>query len=652
MKIPELRLTGLACWLLLLLSLPVTASDSLVHQNLPAAPQPLDPVPLDDSGELAAFLDGAMGAQLQSLDIAGGAVVVVQNGEILQARGYGHADLEQGVPVDPATTLFKPGSVSKLITWTAVMQLVEQGRLELDVDVNRYLTALQLPETFAEPVTLRNLMTHSAGFEDGWAGFLIRRTETDLQPLAQSLAAHRPTRVRAPARNFADGSGVAYSNWGTALAGLIVAEVSGQSFDDYVEQHIFAPLGMDNSSFREPLPAALRARLARGHRDGGSGMEAQPEEFLANVAPAGALSSTAIDMAKFMLAHLQQGEYRGQRILQPATAALMHSRTLSPDPHLNGIALGFYETWINGRRTIGHGGSTLNFMSELMLVPEAGVGLFVTFNSPPGGRAHAALKHAFMDRYFPAVLPSVASIEGFEERAGDYAGAYRGLRRSYTTLEKLYSAFGDIKVQVMPDRSLLVAGLMGDSKRWLEISPGVFRERHGDEMIAFQRDPREQVTALLGPFAATPAVRIAFWETGSFHMALLGLCLLLFLSMLIGTCCGRPAAFPLPPRYRLGRQILAGASGVAVVFLLAVGVLVGLGESAMLDGPPGWFRVALGLPLLLVPLTLVALWLLTQAWREGWGSVRSRLHHSLVAAALALCLWSLHYWNLLGFHLG
>ncbi|MEQ8800450.1 MAG: serine hydrolase domain-containing protein, partial [Haliea sp.] len=472
---------------LLLLLLPMSggADDSLAYRSPPAAPQPLEPVPLEDREALAAFMDGAMGAQLRSHDIAGGAVAVVKDGEILLARGYGHADLEEGVAVDAARTLFRPGSVSKLITWTAVMQLVEQGRLDLDADVNRYLTTLQLPDTFPEPVTLRHLMTHSAGFEDNWAGFLIRRDETELQPLAQALADYMPARVRAPASNFADGSGVAYSNWGTALAGLIVAEVSGQSFDDYVEQHIFAPLDMAHSSFREPLPESLRAQLALGHRDGGGGMEVQPEEFLGNVAPAGSLSSTAVDMAKFMIAHLQGGVYRGQRVLQPETVALMHTRALSPDPHLNGIALGFYETWINGRRTIGHGGSTLDFKSELMLLPEAGVGLFVTFNSPPGGRANAALKHAFMDRYFPADLPQVTSIEGFEGRAGDYAGSYRGLRRSYTTTEKLYSAFGDIKVRVMPeDRSLLVAGLMGDSKRWLEVSPGVFRERYGDEMIA------------------------------------------------------------------------------------------------------------------------------------------------------------------------
>ncbi|MEQ9463342.1 MAG: serine hydrolase domain-containing protein, partial [Haliea sp.] len=386
MKLSDLRLAGSLCLLLLLLPITGSAGDSLAYQTLPATPRPLDPVPLDDREALAAFMDGAMAAQLRSLDMAGGAVAVVAGGEIVLARGYGHADLEAGVTVDPAMTLFKPGSVSKLITWTAVMQLVEQGRLDLDADVNRYLTVLQLPATFAEPVTLRNLMTHSAGFEDNWAGFLIRRDETELQPLAQTLAAHTPARVRSPTRNFDEGSGVAYSNWGTALAGLIVAEVSGQSFDDYVEQHIFAPLGMDQSSFREPLPASLRPQLAQGYRDGGAGMEVQPEEFLGNVAPAGSLSSTAVDMAKFMIAHLQEGVYRGQRILQPETVALMHTRALSPGPHLNGIALGFYETWINGHRTIGHGGSTLDFKSELMLLPEAGVGLFVTFNSPPGGR--------------------------------------------------------------------------------------------------------------------------------------------------------------------------------------------------------------------------------------------------------------------------
>ncbi|HEY8351667.1 MAG TPA: serine hydrolase domain-containing protein, partial [Sphingomonadales bacterium] len=187
-----------------------------------AMPQPGEPRDLGDLAELETYLDGVVKAEMGARKLVGAAISIVKDGEVIFAKGYGFEDLERRVPVDPAMTLFRPGSVSKLFTWTAIMQLVEQGKIDLDADVNRYLTQFQIPEAFGAPVTIRNLLTHSGGFEDGGIGYLFVESPDEIVPLAESLARHIPGRVRPPTTDFASGTGVAYSNYGTALAGLIV----------------------------------------------------------------------------------------------------------------------------------------------------------------------------------------------------------------------------------------------------------------------------------------------------------------------------------------------------------------------------------------------------------------------------------------------
>jgi CubicO group peptidase (beta-lactamase class C family) len=288
--------------------------------------------------DLNAWLDGFMPWALTSGDIAGAVVVVTKDGQILTQKGYGFSDVEKRKPVDPAQTLFRPGSVSKLFTWTAVMQQVEQGKLDLDRDVNTYLD-FKIPPYQGKPITLRNIMTHTAGFEEVIKDLIIHDPK-GLMPLQRYVKTHVPERI------FAPGTTPAYSNYATALAGYIVERVSGESFDDYIDRHIFAPLGMANSTFRQPLPANLAPKMSAGYKRASG--KAQPFEIVVP-APAGSLSSTGTDMARFMIAHLQNGEFEGKRILSAATAEKMHNSPLTLLPPLNRMELGFFETNINGR---------------------------------------------------------------------------------------------------------------------------------------------------------------------------------------------------------------------------------------------------------------------------------------------------------------
>ena len=238
-----------------------------------AAPPPA-PAPggLTDPAELEAFLDGVVAAQKESSHVAGMTVAVVADGRLFFAKGYGMADRAAGRKVDPEKTLFRVGSVSKLFTWTAVMQLVDQGKLDLKADVNRYLAGspVRVPDTYPQPVTLTHLLTHTPGFEDVVIG-LFGRSPASLRPLGELLRDEMPARVRPP------GVLSAYSNHGTALAGYIVERVSGVRYEQYIEKQILEPLGMAHTTVRQPVPKALEPDLAVGYRyaDG----EHKPEAF-------------------------------------------------------------------------------------------------------------------------------------------------------------------------------------------------------------------------------------------------------------------------------------------------------------------------------------------------------------------------------------
>src|SRR5579884_1238419 len=344
--------------------------------------------------DVDAWLDGYMPYALKAGDIPGAVVVVVKDGQPLTMRGFGYSDLKAAKPVDPNLTLFRPGSVSKLFTWTAVMQLVQAGKLNLDTDVNTYLDFKIAPKD-GKPITLRNLMTHTPGFAET-AKYLIEFGEKHPQPLGKILARWVPDRIYAP------GSMLAYSNYGASVAGYIVERVSGEPFDQYIQRHIFAPAGMTHSSFDQPLPPALRPLMSKAYKAGS--VEPQPYEVI-GMAPAGALASSGADMGRFMIAHLNH------TLINPATAQLMYSEANKPFPDLPAMGLGFYHEDRNGLRIVGHGGDTVFFHSDLHLFLDKNVGLYVSMNSlGKNGAAHSLreeLLQEFTDRYFPAPQPNL-----------------------------------------------------------------------------------------------------------------------------------------------------------------------------------------------------------------------------------------------------
>lgn len=597
-----------------------------------------------DRAELEAFIDGVMAGQLRRQHVAGATVSVVKDGKLLFAKGYGYSDVDKRKPVDRATTLFRIGSVSKLFTWTAVMQLVEAGKLDLDTDVNKYLD-FKIPDTYPQPITLRNLLTHTPGFEEDSRG-IISDDSSDLEPLSKWLPAHMPARVRPP------GTYSAYSNYGATLAGYIVERASGMPWQEYIEQRILQPLGMNHTSPRQPLPASLTPDMSVGYKYAGGRFMPKKFEFVLGGPPAGSVSSTATDMATFMLAHLGGGAVDGKRILSEATTDRMHTRVFGHDPRIAGWALGFYEQNTHGLRLIGHGGDTQWFHSDLMLIPSENVGIFVSYNTDRGGQLSSGpFLEAFLDHYYPTPIPVAVFPSNAVEQARHVTGVYRANRMSYTTWQKAAGLAGGTTIGADKDGALLVSS-GGDVERYVPVGPLLYREALGHDLLAFKADSSsgdvEHAFMSTAPMMALQ--RVPWYGSPKLHLLILGLATAVFVGVVVAGArrlYRRWFGDPLPGDALPGRKYLVGLAIANIVFVVALGFLVSDVEALLLGNGTG-MKVALVFPVIGAILTIVALVVAVQQWRKGTGTNGFRIRYDIVVALGLLFMWSLNYWNLLG----
>ncbi len=370
------------------------------------------------------------------------------------------------------------------------MQLVQAGKIDLDRDVNTYLD-FKIPEKFGKPVTMRNLMTHTGGFEDGFSEAFVNKT-SQMMPLRDYLIKHMPTRI------FPPGKVVAYSNYGASLSGYIVQRLSGELYADYIAHHILSPLGMNHSTFVQPLPKALQPYMSLGYQQAS---DDKPHPFeLIETAPAGALTASGTDMAHFMIAHLENGSYDGVSILSPATVALMHSPQSSMAPGVNGFDLGFYQENRNGLRIIGHAGDTDPFHSDLHLLLDKHVGLFMSFNSlgkaGEADKVRTAVFRAFLDHYYPYTPPEEKTVADPKPDAARVAGWYQASRRIESSLRLLF-ALTQGEVTARPDGTIEISALTdlsGTPKRWREVGPLDYREVGGQTHTKFVTDEHGNVS--------------------------------------------------------------------------------------------------------------------------------------------------------------
>jgi CubicO group peptidase (beta-lactamase class C family) len=656
------RLSAIVLGLVTLIAVSASVSQAQAPA-LPAAaarssPSPGAPAPLD-RGRVEAFVDGAVTEAMRDDHIAGVTVAIVDRSGVVLAKGYGVAGLSPRRAVD-ADTLFRVGSISKTPVWISLMQLVEQGRIRLDDPINDHLPPdLRIPdEGFKHPIRVWHLMTHSAGFEDSiLGGFFVRRSE-QLMSLDTYLRTHRVHRVREP------GTLAVYSNYGAALAGAMVAYMSGQTWQDYAEQHVLRPLGMATATYREPYPAALArahglpapmsaataARVSSGFDLKAGALEPQPFEYVTNLAPAGALSASARDMAAFTAALLDPARLESTGVLRTATFQTMRQPLLANAPEMGSWRHGFMDfTVAKGRPAFGHGGDLIFQHSTMEIYPDAGIGIFLSVNTPSGEPLRETLSTALLAALAgpTAAVPLPAADARAEARR--VAGTYRSLRvPKYRTEHALLSLFNTGEVKALPGGDIVVPQGNGHVGRFRPIGGGVFAAVDGaPERIAFHEAGGRMLS--FDPFSAGPAVRVGFFQTANWLFAVMGLGVL---AAVWGVVVGVRRLFG---RRTPDRAASLALDGLCLLWLIAFGLVAAgfgtLGDAnAAIFTYPGpllpialWALVA---PVIATPLAALAVIgpLRPRSWR-AWRWTRQ----AVVLAIFAALSVTLYAWGLLGY---
>ncbi len=625
------------------------AAPSNPPQAASAAASPGNPAHRLERADLEAFFDGIFPIQLERSDIAGATVLVIKDGQTLLQKGYGYADWEKKVPVDPVTTAFRLASISKLFTWVSVMQLVEQGKLNLDADVNSYLD-FQIRPAFGKPVTLRNLMTHTGGFEEVWRDLLFVDPKNKVS-LRQFLIDNQPNRL------FPPGTIAAYSNYGVGLAGYIVERVSGQPFEQYVREHVFSPLAMARSSFEEPLPGEIAA--SQGYR----ATNEHPVGFeIFLPPPAGGISSTAADMGRFAQALLNGGELGGKRILKPETVAAMWTPQFRSSEALPAACMGFYQTWRNDLRFVGHDGDLQAFHSMFLLEPQQRLVLFVSYNSlGSGSKVRGEILRSFADRYYPAA-DRLVYLTLSREQSREYAGTYVFTRRADSTKTALLNVILQGTASADKDGVLTVnevKDLRDHVAKWKPIGKDLWQQVDDQHTIFFVRDARGQIVRAAVDFPGIQVERVGWWGNGKVIIGLAATSLVVLLAVVLASVIRflrgllfrrRPRFEPQPGTLRL----TAGPRLAAWTWLVVAGVVGGIlsfliSESTL--APTHAFDKYFVIENVLAGAALFfSLWAVVSGIRIWFRDVRliTRIKFSLVGlACLVLGIFAVH-WNVIG----
>jgi CubicO group peptidase (beta-lactamase class C family) len=589
---------------------------------------------------LATFFDGEIPRLLQEGRIPGAVVSVVSGGTTAFTGGYGTADVEHGVPFSASRSLVRVASISKLFTWTAVMQQVEAGRLDLNTDVNRYLKDFNIPNTFSRPVTLQNLMDHTAGFEDYIIGTAAHSAD-DVPPLGDYLAHHMPARITPP------GEVSAYSNYGAALAGYIVAQVSGEPYDAYVQHHILDPLAMTHSTAAQPLPAALAGDLARSYDSDVNPPRRIPFMF-DPLAPDGSMDTTATDIANFMNAQLHGGRFGTNEILSPTTTAQMQQRSFAADPRLDGYAHGFMDHTINGHRILMHDGGWEGFRSVLMLVPGCDLGLFLSMNGTSAEKVAGEFTDAFFNRFTPApAQPDAAAASvpaGRTTVTTPRAGFYEPTRHNESTVEKVSNLLSQFRLTIDTDGTVHFGG-----KNWKPQGAGLYRAGATDRMVFLAGTGGRRYVAVNG----TTYELMSRTETLPFNLIVL---------LVVGLAAISTLALPVvwllrrllhrtrtsTGTWRAARIFAAGTLALGVVFLAALtATLIGNTDEFQYHVPLS-FQLLLAVPVIALGAGLAAVALTVRGWRNSAAGIVARIHQVAMLGGIVVLAWILWQWNLIG----
>jgi CubicO group peptidase (beta-lactamase class C family) len=611
-------LAELVGWPLSTVPVPAEAHD-VVSRDAPRPPGAMRPGAIDS---LPGVVDAAARRLMAEQHAPGAALAVVHAGRVLMLRAYGTGDIERGTPVDASRTMFRVGSVTKPLTAAAVLQLVDDGRLDLQRDIRDYLPRLPL----RVKVTAHQLLTHTAGFDEKFAGGFTL-APGHLQPLATYLTrfAHH---VIPPGRYFSYGS----TNY--AVAGWLLETLSGAPFEQAISARLFTPLGMSSTTARQPPEPALLAGRVHGYSWDGAQYHALPLRYT-QTGPAGAVSTTAADMSRFMMAVLGDGSLDGVRVLSPASRAALLRPQFRDHPSLPGVTYGFHEWRTHGRVLLHHDGTLDDQVGVILLDPDNAFGLFVAANSNPG-IGNQLLEPVLTHLYGPEpAAPALRAVRS-SGHADEVAGVYVDLDRTRHDLSSIRT------IMPMLQSRVVAAGdtIWWAGRQWTEVAPYVFQAPGSAEPLVF----REASGALpVMQTWNTSYERVGWTRQTPVHLVLVAACVLVFVASAVRFVVTRR-------RWREGRAARSLGLGVALANVIFVVWLFAsireLGSTTPLP-PLDVALLTLGVAAACGAALLPGFAL--SAWREGWWTRAGRAAFTVLAvSAVAFAAW-LDYWKLLGF---
>lgn len=601
------------------------------------------------SKELERWLDEFVAEQMEKLHVPGVTFSAVQNGELWLAKGFGSAHIERHIPVVANRTLFRVGGISMLITATAIMQFVEQELINLDDDINQYLPNFQIDNNFPQPVTIANLLTQTAGFDHSFIG-LGTFERSRLVPLEEFLATKLPQRVRPPGKFIV--GGCPYSH---ALLGYLVELVGQVPYTQYIEENILQPLEMNHSSF--DIPSSETLNLASSYRYSEKQEVYQAFDYEYTHMPTASFNTTATDFAKLMIAHLQYGKFKSQRILSENLAKLMQQKNFTNNPRLPGMGLGMAELTPNfNQRVLGAGGGISGFSSIAFLMPEYNLGIFVASNGQDN--IPAQLMRQFLIRYFPlteedyATLPVVNSDEQNLKR---YEGSYLSDGHTKRTLEKSTLLFSSsfFRLKLQSDGTLSnPQTLKNPNPVRLDESESLVLQHQGCPYtwIFAEADSQDNITNLVLTHGVIN--KLAWYETKTFHWLMISLFTLIFISGLVVSILAL-LNFSGNFNHQLAQSlagVICGSNLIAAGGMLILYPLTKKNyQLQWIYGLPKIVPISLSI-LLLTSISALGLPVLASlTWLNPDWSLIEKLHYSFVSlTAIAFIPW-LNYWNLLGF---
>jgi CubicO group peptidase (beta-lactamase class C family) len=604
--------------------------------------------------DLEAFFDGIVPLQLERSDVAGASVLVMKDGETLLLKGYGYSDLKSKAPVDPTSTIFRLASISKLFTWISAMQLVEQGKLDLDVDIARYLDfPIKTNNGISAPITLRNLMTHTGGFEDTIRNIGVSDGKYYLD-LREFLIENQPHRL------FEPGKVAAYSNYGVGLGSYIVQRVSGEPFEQYVAKHIFSPLGMTHSTLFQPLPKDLEKLPSQGYPSSTLQAPIGFERF--SPAGAGGLSSSAADMGLFAQALLNGGELDGHRILKPQSLQAMWTPQFRASEELAPQGLGFYENWRNDLKWIGHEGDFGGFHSLFFVEPRDKLVLFVSYNSLSSfSKTREELLNDFSDRYFPQVLhQTFVSVP--REQLADIEGFYQPTRRADSTQLKLLFLFAQFHAALDKDGVLHVdefKNLRGHPTRWRPIGKDLWQEVDEQNKFFAVRSADGAIVRVAPYFPGVQLERVPWYEHDHLIFVLLAVSFAIVCSVLSALLLRLVRRYllrssqPIPKPGTLPLSVLQRSVAVywvaLIVGLAIVVAIVVLDDTLRLTSAwDKYFLIGDIFFAIAVVLSLFTVVSAVRVWRRPGIRTMSQIKFTLVGLACLFLSWFVVHWNVIG----